>query len=81
MSVLTTVDVIRAGATPLGKKEATKPCPFCGTDPNLPVEQWGWLGDARTYAVSCENDDCAVSVQVNGKTPSEALERWNRRAG
>lgn len=54
------------------------PCPFCGASATM----WTWNGGAR---VQCEKWQCVREpvhlVSVGGKTPEEAANAWNARAG
>jgi len=57
-------------------KTKIKPCPFCGSLPN--VEPWHG-GKPTKRMISCDNEDCPVRPQVTGETLEEALDHWNTR--
>lgn len=60
-----------------GVEEVPLPCPFCGKYPT--TRPWREHGQ-QMRLVSCDNDEgCSVQPSVTGKTPSEAIARWNRR--
>lgn len=50
-------------------------CPWCGSDPALPERSFG----GALYSVSCSNDECPAHPTVEGRTPEEAMARWNER--
>lgn len=56
-----------------------KPCPFCGHAPNYPSK----IADRDRYVIThfCDMHikEVTVCVTCYGKTPEEAIARWNER--
>lgn len=69
--------------SPLLKKTALKPCPFCGGKAER-KETEKYIGLGRSipqYYIRCGNEDCSLYVATcNRDTEEEAVEIWNRRA-
>lgn len=48
------------------------PCPVCGREPAL------WTGDEHSYRCTGIGKYTAHGLFAYGKTPADALKRWNR---
>ena len=49
-----------------------KPCPFCGTTPEV-------LKAGKTWAVGCSPCSGRGTVEFEGHTKAEVIENWNSR--
>jgi hypothetical protein len=59
------------------KTSDLKPCPFCGTTPN--IRPWHGGGPMKRL-VRCRDENCLVVPMVSGTTRSRAIAAWNQRA-
>lgn len=57
---------------------ALKPCPFCGSTPDIDHEI---VGTPAKTVVICTNDKCPAQPCVIGLSDKHAAELWNRRHG
>lgn len=51
-----------------------KPCPFCGSEPQVSTDKRGWM------TIACVNLDCHIDVQGGESVHAEAARLWNTRA-
>lgn len=56
-----------------------KPCPLCGSEPELTQDWIPFIPDNKhTYEVKCTNPKCGCSITA--ATPVVVVAAWNRRA-
>lgn len=66
-------------------KDKLKPCPFCGGEKVVVLEEGGnseIFENIRNYIICCDfnNGGCGATSGFR-RTEEEAIEAWNKRAG
>lgn len=61
--------------------EKPKPCPFCGSPGVGPTKSRHIRDEWRVECEDSGDTDCWAAPIVYGRTPEEAIRRWNTRRG